>query len=79
MRKVKVTKRTSNKNTFDTLIEDLDLLNSVPIEGQSLIINSSTSKHGGIVTSPVKMVEKFGDQGFIVYTENSAYKIEYVD
>ena len=78
MIKVRVSKQSKNENTFRTPIEELDLIQQKPVKGLPFTIKSSTHDSGGIQTSIVTHVEEIEDKGFIIHTENSKYKIEYI-
>lgn len=78
MRKVKVYKKSKNQNSFRTPIDQLDGINSKPIVGQGFFISSSLHESGGIFTSDVEKVEE-SHLGYIIYTNNSIYKIEFSD
>lgn len=78
MRKVKVSKKSKNENSFRTPLSDLDYIQSNPIIGIPFFIGSTTHESGGILTSDIEMVENLDDLGFIIYTANSVYKIEFI-
>lgn len=77
-RKVKVYKKSKNENSFRTPIESLDSINSMPIVGQGFLIGSSTHESGGIYTSDVELIESMGEEGFLLYTHYSIYKIVFI-
>ena len=78
MRKVKVSKKSKNENSFRTPLSDLDYIQNDPIVGLPFFIGSTTHESGGILTSDLEMVENLDDLGFIIYTLNSVYKIEFI-
>lgn len=77
MRKVKVLKKSENRNTFDISLSLLDGLFEEPVVGRSMIITSSTKLSGGIMTSTVTNIKKL-EGSLEVETLNSTYIIEEV-
>lgn len=75
--KIKVWKTSSNKETNKMPLEELDGMPQPPVEGQRLVLTSSTHKSAGIITSYVQFVEK-KPNGYIVVTKNSRYQIEII-
>lgn len=69
--------RASNKSDYAIPLDEIDEMLQVPVEGQRLVLASSTHKSEGIVTSEVQFIEKQLN-GYIVVTKNSHYHIEII-
>lgn len=71
--KVKVEKVSKNENTFVSKLENLDHMPTLPTVGQSLLL-LGTEFPEGIRTSCIEEISEI-DDGWIVKTMNSEYKI----